>query len=220
MCMQEYLEKLEQEMQARFHLESSGHDINHLKRVYNLALHLQEKEGGDKLVIAVSAMVHDLHRVIEKEPGKYCSPEESLPEIKGIYDKIGLPECVTKKALHCVKYHEEYSFSETGKTVTDKETLILQDADNLDAIGAVGIARAFMFAGAKKLPMWIPEQSFEREHYEESLQDPTVVDHFKNKLLKLKDNMNTETAKKMAEKRHKFIEDFLDEFFKEWKGEK
>ena len=125
-----------------------------------------------------------------------------------------------EKVLHCIEFHEEYDFSEKGKTVSDIETLIVQDADNLDAIGAIGIGRTFMFHGSKGDPMWIPEKSFDRERYDESVEDITPIHHFKHKLLKLKENMNTETAKKMANERHKFMELFLQEFFDEWNGKK
>lgn len=218
--MKEILDKLEEEVKSMFHTENSGHDIYHLKRVNYLSLHIQEKEGGDRLVIGVASFLHDIHRIMEKEIGKYVSPVESLPRIEKILNKTNLLKDEKIKVLHCIEYHEEYAFSEKGKAVNDIETLIVQDADNLDGIGAIGIARGFSFAGAHKIPIWIPHLPFNRKHYDESIKDPSEIHHFYSKLLKLKDNMNTETAKKMALERHKFIEYFLDEFFKEWKGEK
>tara|TARA_Y100000310_G_C20682341_1_gene816711 strand:+ start:1675 stop:2322 length:648 start_codon:yes stop_codon:yes gene_type:complete len=212
------INQLEKEIKELFHKENSGHDLHHLKRVLNLALTLQEKEGGDKIVIGVAAFLHDLHRVIGN--GKYCSPKESLPKVKEILDKVELSEVQKERILHCIEFHEEYNFTEEGKTVHDKETLIVQDADNLEALGAIGIARAFMFAGAKKVPMWIPELPFNREKFDDAVLDPSEIHHFYSKLLKLKENMNTETAKKMATERTTFMELFLKEFFAEWKGKK
>ncbi|MFH1276078.1 MAG: HD domain-containing protein [Candidatus Woesearchaeota archaeon] len=180
----------------------------------------KKKEGGDKLVITVSALLHDIHRIIQKETGKFCSPKDSLPKIREILDKINLTEEQRKKVLHCIEFHEEYNFSTHGKTIFDIETLILQDADNLDAIGAIGIGRTFSFGGANDLTIWIPEKPFDRDTYEESENDPSTIHHFYSKLLKLKGNMNTKTAKDMANKRHKFMKLFLQEFFDEWSGKK
>ena len=218
--MEKIINQLGKQIIERFKGENTGHDINHLKRVQSISLKLQEEEGGDKLVIAISAFLHDIHRIIQKETGKFCSPKDSLHEIKKILDKVNIQNEKKERILHCIEYHEEYDFSEKGKTVNDIETLILQDADNLDAMGAIGIGRAFSFGGAHKIPMWTPNKSFHRENFDESEQDPSTIHHFYSKLLKLKNNMNTRTAKEIAEKRHDFMKHFLKEFFDEWKGEK
>ncbi len=220
MFIEEIIPQLEQEIKILFHEESSGHDIHHLKRVLNIALTLQKKEGGDRLIIAVSAFLHDIHRIIQKDTGKFCSPKDSLPKVKDMLDKTELTDEQKEGILHCIEYHEEYNFSDNGKTVNDIETLVLQDADNLDAIGAIGIGRTFSFGGANKLVMWIPEKPFNRKTFDESEKDPSTIHHFYSKLLKLKENMNTETAKKMADVRHEFMELFLQEFFDEWNGKK
>lgn len=212
------INEIEKEIKELFSSEDTGHDINHLKRVLNLALHIQEKEGGDRQIIAVSAFLHDIHRIIEKENRKYCSPKDSLPAIEKILKKVKLPERKIEKVLKCIEYHEEYGFSKEGKKQRDIETLILQDADNLDAIGAIGIGRTFTFNGSKGLPMWIPEKPFDRKYFDESELDPSTIHHFYSKLLRLKDNMNTKTANKMAKQRHEFMESFLKEFFDEWNG--
>jgi uncharacterized protein len=218
--MEKILNQLEREIKVLFQKESSGHDIYHLKRTLNNALSIQKKEGGDRLVIAVAAFLHNIHRIIQNETGKFCSPKDSLPKIKSILDKISLKDEQKKKILHCIEFHEEYDFSKKGKTVRDIETLILQDADNLDAIGAVGIGRTFAFGGANGLTMWIPEKPFDRQTYDESKNDPSTIHHFYSKLLKLKNNMNTETGREAAKGRHEFMKSFLGEFFNEWKGQK
>jgi len=218
--MNNIIKDLEKEIKSMFKGESSGHDIYHLKRVLNLALSLQKKEGGDKLVIAVSAFLHDVHRIIQKESGKFCPPKDSLPTIKGLLDKVELSGQQKDNILHCIEFHEEYNFSKKGKTVTDIETLILQDADNLDAIGAIGVGRTFAYGGANGVNMWIPEKDFKRKFFDESEADPSTIHHFYSKLLKLKENMNTETGKVLAEGRHKFMDIFLQEFFDEWEGVK
>lgn len=218
MKIEDIIKKIKKELETRFKSEYSGHDIYHLQRVLGLALNIQKKEGGDKLVIAVASFLHDIHRIIETETGKFCSPKDSLTVIRKILEKINLPEEKVKNILHCIEFHEEYGFSKKGKTVKDIETLILEDADNLDAIGAIGIARGFMYGGANNIPMWRPEISFRRKYFEESKNDVSEVHHFYSKLLKLKHNMNTKTGRKIAKKRHEFIERFLKEFFNEWKG--
>jgi uncharacterized protein len=219
MSIEKIIQQLEEEIEKLFHKESSGHDTHHLKRVLNNALYIQKKEGGDKLIIAVSAFLHDIHRIVKKT-GEFCSPKDSLPEVKRILNKTVLTNKQKEKILHCIEFHEEYNFSEYGKTVDDIETLILQDADNLDAIGAIGIGRSFSYGGAHGVTMWIPEKPFDRHTFEESKDDPSTIHHFHSKLLKIKNNMNTKTAIKMANKRHKFIVLFLKEFFDEWKGKK
>ncbi|MFH1968412.1 MAG: HD domain-containing protein [bacterium] len=212
------IDRLEKEIEPLFMSDSSGHDIFHLKRVFHSAMNLQKKEGGDMMAIGVAAFLHDLHSVVQNKSGKYCSPKESLPKIKEILMKIELPEDKIKRVLHCVEFHEEYNFSSDGKTVDDIETLIVQDADNLDALGAVGIARAFMYGGVNNIPMWTPKIPFGRKIFDEGKNDPSEIHHFYSKLLKLKDNMNTKTAKKIALKKHKFLEIYLKEFFMEWNG--
>ncbi len=216
--LKKIIAQLEKEISQIFHQENSGHDIYHLKRTLNLALKIQKKEGGDKLIIGIAAFLHDIHRIIQKETGHYCSAEQSLPRIKKLLNKIKLSEEQKKKILHCIKFHEEYNFSKQGKKIKNLETLILQDADNLDALGVIGIARAFSYGGTHKIPMWIPEIPLEKNIYDVTKNDPSEIHHFYNKLLKLYNNMNTKTGKKLAKERHEFIKEYLKRFFKEWSG--
>ena len=157
---------------------------------------------------------------MQRELGKYVSPKESLPRIRGLLNTLSLSNQQKEKILHCVEFHEEYDFSLKGKTVNDLETLIVQDADNLDAMGAIGIGRTFSYGGAHKIPMWLPEIPFDREFYTEEKNDVSTIHHFYSKIFKLKNNMNTVTAKKIAKSRHKFTETFLKEFLAEWRGKK
>lgn len=218
--MKKLLKALGQKVKSLFQSESSGHDIYHLRRVLSLALHLQEKEGGDRLVIAVSAFLHDVHRIIQKEFDQYCTPKDSLPKVREILVSVNVPADKIPTILHCIEFHEEYTFSAGGKSTSDIETMIVQDADNLDAMGAIGIARGFAYGGANQIPIWLPDLPFNREVFDESEDDPSEIHHFYSKLLRLKDTMNTETAKQMALERHRFTESFLEEFFAEWDGKK
>lgn len=218
--MKKIIQQLEIAVAKMFNAQSCGHDLKHLKRVLNLALTIQKKEGGDKIIIGVAAFLHDIHRVMQKEQGHYISPIDSLPKIKELLAPLKLSGEQKEKILHCIEFHEEYNFEKNGKTAHDLETLIVQDADNLDAIGAIGVARCFAYGGAHQLAMWLPEISLKQKSYNAEKHDPSSIHHFYNKLLKLKDNMNTTTAKKLANNRHKYMENFLQEFFAEWNGQK
>lgn len=216
--LEKYIELLEKKIMEIFHGENTGHDLNHLKRVYNIALTIQEKEGGDRFVIGVSALLHDIHRIIEKDTGKFCPPKDSLLMISKILEEIDFPKEKEENILHCIEFHDEYGFTKDGKSVTDVETLILQDADNLDAIGAIGVGRTFSFGGAHNVPMWVPEIQFAKNFEGEHKLDPSTLHHIYSKLFELKNNMNTNTAKNMAIERHKFMELFFEHFKNEWNG--
>ncbi|MFA6391355.1 MAG: HD domain-containing protein [Patescibacteria group bacterium] len=215
------IEQLEKRIYGMFHKETSGHDIYHLKRTLNLAQKLQEMEGGDRTVVAIAAFLHDIHRIIQNDTGKPCLPKDSLHKVEELLEGIEITDEQKNKILHCIEFHEEYAFSKEGITVHDIEAKIVQDADNLDGIGAIGIGRTFTYNGAHGIPMWDPDIPFaEGEEYDDSTHDPSALHHFINKLLRLANHMNTETAKKMAKSRHDFMEKYFEEFFSEWKGEK
>jgi uncharacterized protein len=211
---------LEKILKEKFKGESSGHDFYHLERVYNMALHIQGTEGGDRLVIGTAAFLHDVHRLMQSQKGIFVHPKDSLAEVRGLLNQVNFPEEKIIQVLHCVEFHEEYSFSKNGRTINDLETLILQDADNLDAIGALGIGRTFAYGGANSVTLWIPEIPLDVESpYDESSHDPSTIHHFYHKLLRLGGNMNTNTGKQMAQARIQYMQEFLERFFKEWKGE-
>jgi len=201
---------------AREFSRDSAHDMDHLHRVYNLALNIQKKEHGDRLVIGVAAFMHDIHRMMQSEDGKFVPPKDSIPIIKRLLISVKFPEDKIDDVLHVIEYHEEYSFSYEGRTVHDIETLIVQDADNLDSMGAIGIARTFDFSAHLNHSMWIPDNEKKTRNFDEHRTDNTAIDHFYNKLLKLKDSMNTATAKKIAKERHEFMVKFLERFKDEW----
>lgn len=218
--MKDIIAILEKELYQQFSKESSGHDFSHLKRVHNLACGLQTVEGGDLYVVAHSALLHDLHRKMENEKGEYCTPKESLPRIEQLLNKVGTDKSKIPHILHCIEFHEEYTFSGKGIMVTDIETLILQDADNLDAIGAIGVGRAFAYGGAHGMPLWLPEVPFSTEKYDEAKQGISTIHHFNDKLLRLEANMNTETGKRRAKQRQEFMQLFYQTFMEEWEGER
>ncbi len=217
--LEEYIKELRPYVLEMFCKETSGHDISHLERTMKLALYLQEKEGGDRIVIGIAAFLHDIHRIMQNEgDGEFVFPKESIPKVKEILTKIDLNNEQVERICSAIEYHEEYNWNYNN--VTDINTLILQDADNLDAIGALGIARCFMFAGAHNIPMYEESISLIGEgNYTETANDISAIHHFYHKLLRLGDYMNTETAKKIAKERSDFMKEFTNKFLKEWKGE-
>jgi uncharacterized protein len=182
----------------------SGHDWWHLDRVRNLAMHLQKAENtGDRFIIEVSALLHDID---DKKFRKGDGPgAESL--IRDLLQRYGTDEGIINEVVLINKY---ISFSSSAKIEPrSPEFLIVQDADRLDAIGAIGIARAFNYGGFRNNVIYIPEN----DGYGIS---PSTIAHFYDKLLLLRDMMNTTTGRNLAEERHLFLEKFLDQFYREW----
>lgn len=196
---------------------TGGHDINHFIRTMKLALYLQSKEGGDPIIIGVSSLLHDVHRLIQSRKKEYILPKDSLNDVKSIIEraKLDLTKEQIDNILFCIEHHEDYNWN--GNNVSDINTLILQDADNLDAIGAIGIGRSFGYAAINNQAFYddkIPLEKF--DGYQEKLKDVSNIHFLNNKLIKLGDNMNTNTAKLMAIDRIKFVKDFINEYIKEW----
>lgn len=218
--LEEYIKKIRPFVIELFKNDSSGHDISHLERTMNIALYLQEKEGGDRIIIGISAFLHDVHRIMQNESGKFVLPKESINKVRDIISHIDLTEEQKDKICYAIEYHEEYNWN--GKNVNDINTLVLQDADNLDAIGAIGIGRTFSYGGAHNVVMYDDKVPLNEENNfsDANGNDPSTIHHFYHKLFKLKDNMNTVTARKLAEERTNFMKIFVEEFINEWNGKK
>lgn len=214
--LEEYIKKLRPFVIELFEKDSSGHDISHLERTMNTALYLQEKEGGDRIIIGIAAFLHDIHRIMQNETGKFVSPKESLNTIKNILSNVSLTQEQIDKISYCIEYHEQYNWN--GNNVNDLNTLILQDADNLDAIGAIGIGRTFSYGGSYNIIMYNDKAPLnETNDYEESNgDDESTIHHFYHKLFKLGDNMNTKTARELAKRKTDFMKEFVKEFLNEW----
>lgn len=214
--LEKYIEELKPYVMELFNNDSSGHDISHLIRTMNTALYLQEKEGGDRIIVGIAAFLHDIHRIMQNEMGHFVSPKDSLQKVKEILSNIDLTNEQVEKICYCIEHHEEYNWN--GNNVDDINTLILQDADNLDAIGAIGIGRTFSYGGAHNAPMYddtVPLNEI-NDYSEANGYDPSTIHHFYHKLFKLGDNMNTTTAKEIANYRTVFMKEFVKEFLNEW----
>lgn len=216
--LEKYISIIKPYILELFKDDSTGHDISHLVRTMNIALNICEKENGDRLIVGISAFMHDIHRIMQNELGHFITPKESIEKVKEILSYTDLNKDIIDKICFCIEYHEEYNWN--GNNVEDMNTLILQDADNLEAIGAIGIARAFMYDGAHNNKMYdenIP-LDFNEDYNEDNKDDPTTIHHFYHKLFKLKDNMNTKTAYEIAEKRTEYMNEYIKEFLDEWNG--
>lgn len=220
MELKEYIEKLTPLVETIFASDSSGHDMGHMRRTMNLALTICKEEGGDEIVVGIASFLHDIHRIMQTQTGRFVHPRESLPKVREILAQTDLSESVVDEICLCIENHENYNWNDGN--VTNLNALIVQDADNLDAIGAIGVARVFVYGGANNIPIYdekIPLVA-EENYVEDSINDVTSVHHFYTKILRLGDYMNTETAKKIAKKRTEFVKTYLEEFLAEWNGER
>ena len=214
-------DRVADEMAVHLDGDDSGHDLHHLRRVNRLGTRIAEAEGADPEVVGVAALVHDLHRVRGDD---FTHPEETIPEIREILADADVPQRLHDAVCHCVAVHEEYDFEDGPRTAETLEAEGLQDADNLDAIGAVGVARAFQFGGAHGNLMWdvgrpLPEdEAYEKDAGIDGDAPGSTYHHVHAKLLRLHENMNTETGREIAAERHAFLEEFAERFEAEWEG--
>ncbi|SFK67444.1 uncharacterized protein SAMN03159341_10134 [Paenibacillus sp. 1_12] len=194
--------------------DSSGHDWWHIDRVTRMAILLASKEGADGFVCELAALLHDvadeklnpsLEAGMAKVSDWLVAKEVDSAAINQVMDIIG---SISYKGGH-------------NPPVVSKEAQVVQDADRLDALGAIGIARTFAYSGWKGQLIHDPELSPRKEMTAEAYRSgkSTAIAHFDEKLLKLKDLMNTDSAKQIAEDRHRVMEQFLEQFHKEWDGQ-
>ena len=200
---------------ARNHFEDAkySHDWEHTERVYKLCMHIGAIEGADLDVLAISAFLHDIGRTHQdKAKGSICHAEKGADMAREMLEKYPIPHEKKENIIHCVLTHR-YRNSHVPETI---EAKVLFDADKLDAIGAVGIARAYLFAGELGAllhnPHAIPEQT---KPYSK---DDTGYREYRVKLSRIKDKMLTSEGKRMAQERHAFMEDFFERFLKEHEG--
>ncbi|WP_404459423.1 HD domain-containing protein [Oceanobacillus kapialis] len=195
MKAQEQLTAIREYVKKSFSNERTGHDLYHLQRVTRLANKIAKQEGANLFRCETIAWLHDMtdHKLVSDE-------QEASHTLKNFLVSIELSTSEIEEILEAIR---TISYSK-GEIPSSIEGKIVQDADRLDAIGAIGIARAFTYGGAKGKFM-----------YHEQLSDNTIQ-HFYDKLLKLKATMHTATAKSIAEERHHYMEQFLEQFKSEW----
>ena len=210
------IERIAEKVKKDLKNEGSGHDWWHVYRVWEMAKHILKEESGDTFIVELAALLHDVG------DWKFHSGDDTVgPRMaRRILSKQGIPEEVINHVCEIIR---NAPFKGTG-VKTRMQTLegkVVQDADRLDAIGAIGIARAFAYGGHQNLPIYKPNQKpilhRTKKEYLESRN--STINHFFEKLLLLKDQLNTKTAKKISRERHRFMEKYLNRFFKECKGE-
>ena len=206
------IEQISKQVYSFHSSDTSGHDWCHVSRVWKLARYIAEKEGANFFLVELAALLHDIddHKIEGAD-------SINLPNAKRLLRNHNVDSVHIERVVQIIK---EVSFK--GACVEAKtssiEACVVQDADRLDAIGAIGIARAFTFGGSKKRELYHPEihpklhDSF--EEYKNA--KGTTLNHFYEKLLLLKDRLNTQTAKDIALDRHSFMEQFLERFLAEW----
>lgn len=195
----------------------SGHDWFHIERVYKNALLIAEEEKCNLIVVQLGALLHDI------ADSKFNNGDETVGPITA--RTFLESEKVDEKIIsEVIKIIENISFKGGNfeKKFHSKELEIVQDADRIDAIGAIGVARTFNYGGFKNRQIYnpeiVPNLTMTKEEYKNS--EAPTINHFYEKLLLLKDKMNTNTGKKLANERHLFMEVFLKQFFDEWEGSK
>ncbi|THF49507.1 HD domain-containing protein [Flavobacterium supellecticarium] len=194
-----------------------GHDWFHIERVYKNALLIAQGENCDLTVVKLGALLHDV------ADSKFHDGDETVgPKMaRAFLESENTPE---ETIQHVINIIENISFKggNFDRKFHSKELDIVQDADRLDAIGAIGIARAFNYGGFKNRTLHNPNipvnLNMSKEEYKKT--EAPTINHFYEKLLLLKDRMNTETGKKIALERHHYMEGFLSQFYAEWDGEK
>ncbi|EKD33175.1 MAG: hypothetical protein ACD_76C00077G0001 [uncultured bacterium] len=203
------------EVKNKFDGDGTGHDWWHILRVWNTAKRICESEGGDIFIVELGALLHDI------ADWKFNNNDDTVGSkvAKEILERYSIPQDVIVKVCEIID-HVSFKGAGVKNEMESLEGKIVQDADRLDAIGAIGIARAFVYGGYKGQPMHIPDHApithRTKEEYFNSA--GTAINHFYEKLLLLKNRMNTNTAKQMADERHKFMQEYLDRFYKEWDG--
>ena len=204
-------------VKERLQNAEAGHDWFHVERVYKNALLIAAQEECDLEIVKLGALLHDI------ADSKFHNGDETIgPKVAREF--LESQKASEEVISHVVNIIENISFKGGNfeKKFTSKELEIVQDADRLDALGAIGIARTFNYGGFKNRPLYLPDTApnlhMTKEEYKNS--EAPTLNHFYEKLLLLKDKMNTETGKKIALERHKFMENFLSQFYAEWEGEK
>jgi len=195
-----------------------GHDWFHIERVYNNALHISEQEDVDTFVVSLSALLHDI------ADSKFHNGDDSVgPRLA--HEFLSSQNISSEVIDHVVHIIANMSFNkslEGALAFTSKELEVVQDADRLDAIGAIGIARCFNYGGFKNRALYNPDikPNLNMSKAEYKASTAPTINHFYEKLLLLKDKMNTKTGKQIAEERHHYMDGFLKQFYAEWQGEK
>ena len=216
MSQKDIVQKTAEYIKGKFENEGSGHDWWHIYRVWQLAKRIAKTEKGvDMQIVELGALLHDIADFKFHGGDLTAGPKAA----KQVLQKFNAPSDAIEQVCHIVE-HVSFKGADQANSMQSLEGKIVQDADRLDAIGAIGLARLFTYAGYKGNAIHDPRVKVRtfKDHKEYVNYHTTAINHFYEKLLLLKDRMNTKTGKKMATHRHKIMEDYLKEFYAEWDG--
>jgi uncharacterized protein len=208
------IQKTAEHVRAEFQGDSSGHDWWHIQRVWRTALVLCALEGADAFIVQLAALLHDL------DDWKFNDGGDGTPRrARAWLETCSVEGSIADKVCGIIE-HLSYKGAGAGNKIDSLEGFIVQDADRLDALGAIGIGRAFAYGGCRGRPMYDPASPprLHRDFQEYRDSRSATVNHFYEKLLLLKDRMNTPAAKRIAERRHAIMLRFLEQFMNEWEG--
>ena len=214
MTQNQIIQKTADFIKQEFGDDSSGHDWWHIYRVWKNAVSICKHEKADLFIVELAALLHDL------DDWKFNESEDETPHrARAWMESCGVDPQITRTVCEVIM-HVSYKGAQVENKMKGLEGFIVQDADRLDAIGAIGIGRAFAYGGYTNRPLYDPEVENQMhasfEEYKNS--KSATINHFYEKLLLLKDKMNTATAKIIAEQRHEIMLRFLDQFMNEWEG--
>ncbi|MGH8329327.1 MAG: HD domain-containing protein, partial [Pseudomonas sp.] len=203
--------KLIELVQEEYEPDSPTHDASHLSRVASLATQICRTEGGNELVVVSASWLHDLHRDRKNTRTRFfSSPEQSDDRARDFLERADMPAILHKDILEAIHYTDTHSFSHClPPSSVSIEAKCLRDADNLDAIGAIGIARAFTFGGSYGISIWDPQAPLDKRVFDQNSRPSSTIHHFHEKLIRLHDEFQTDVAKKLASKRSVYLEKFV-----------
>lgn len=207
----------EQWIQSLLEKESTGHDMYHINRVRSVARQIAQEEGANLFLVDLMALFHELP---DEKLRLFSTTETAYQEMRQWLLEHNLTDNEIDEIENVIS-RQSYSHSGVrGEVLDSLAGRVVQDADRLDGFGAIGIARCFAYGGKKGRPIYDPAIPFRETITPENYRDcPTSLHHFTEKLLKLRDSMNTATSKRLAEERHQITQQFFDRFLAEWEGE-
>ncbi len=205
--MKKIITKLNKKLIELFKYENTGHDITHLNRVLENATKIQKKEGGDLYVISISALIHDLHRLMSNKQKHYIFPEDSLELAKQLLLDCHINSEKLDHILEVVKNHD----NKKNKNFS-LETLIIQDADALDAIGEIGLQRTLTYCKTHNIPVSSPKP-LDCSEYVPDINPISTCHYIYRTMIPNVKNLYTNTAKEMAKDKIKILEDFVEKYY-------
>lgn len=214
---EQIVNKIENDVKTKSKNEGSGHDWWHIKRVLDLSLSIAGKEGCNEFVVKMIALMHDLF-------DEKFAEGDTAENLKNYLTDQKVIDFISKEDLENILHSIKHLGFKGGfnKEKLSIEGMVVQDADRIDAIGAIGIARCFTYGGKNNLLIYDPDQGIVEIKNQDEYRNLKrhSINHFYEKLLKLKDTINTSAGRKIAEERTEFMKKYLDEFYAEWNGER